>query len=429
MTLPATGSFRNLSRTALLLVGLSIGYGCASAGVTPATPPTDAEVGALQARLGADSSRADVIVALGAAYRLQGRHDEVVPLMERGLVLHPDDRRFPVLLGIAYEDTEQFDDALELYRGYLQNGDDPTLRRQLAGRIRILEHEQLLATVRRSIADETTLPMPTTTGTIAVFPFLLQTADSTLDPLSRAIAELLVTDLSQTDRLTVLERTRVQALLDEIQLAEEGLVDPATAARGGRLLGAGRIVQGSVGGTEQDLQLTAAVVGVTTGEPQVESAQGSSPLARFFDAEKALALDLYRVLGIELTPAERERVNRRPTENVRALLLFGLGLEAEDIGNYQLAYNHFSQAATLDPSFTIARDRAAQAKLAADAAATSTTALWDASTLVFDDRFAAVTSMIPPLTSRDGIAELFGREGLTGQGSVIRILLREGGDE
>src|SRR5690606_30460110 len=142
-------------------------------------------------------------------------------------------------------------------------------------------------------------------------------------------AELLITDLSQTDRLSVLERMHVQALIDEIQLAEAGLVDPATAARGGRLLGAGRIIQGSVGGTEQDLQLTAAVVGVTTGEPQVESGRGPSPLARFFDAEKALALDIYRVLGIELTPAERERVNRRPTENVRALLLFGLGLEAE----------------------------------------------------------------------------------------------------
>jgi tetratricopeptide (TPR) repeat protein len=399
---------------------------CASAGVTPGTPPSDAEVAALQARLGSDSTRADVIVALGEAYQLQGRQDELVTLMERAAALHPDDARFSVLLGIAYEDADRLEDALGVYRAYLEEGNDAPTRRRLAGRIRVLEREQLLRTVRQSLANEATLPAPSGTGTVAVFPFLLQAQDSTLEPLSRAIAELLVTDLSQTDRLRVLERLHVQALLDEIQLAESGLVDPATAARGGRLLGAGQIVQGSVGGTEQELQLNAAVVGVSTGQPQVQTAQGASPLSRFFDAEKALALDIYRVLGIELTPAERERVNRRPTENVRALLLFGLGLEAEDVGNYQLAADYFSQAAATDPSFGMARDRAAQAEQAADAGETSTAELWAATGSLLGDPFAAVTSMIPSLTGRDAVSELYGREGLTGQGSVVRILLREG---
>ena len=425
MTLPTVGSLRSLSRAAILLAGISTSYACASAGFTPGTPPTDAEVSALQARLGADSSRADVIVALGEAYRLQNRPEDVVSLMARAREIHPRDSRFPILLGIAYEDAGEIGQALALYREYLATGDDPTMRRQLAGRIRVLEREELLSTVRRSVADEATLPAPTTT-TVAVFPFLLQAQDTSLRPLSRAIAELLVTDLSQTDRITVLERLHIQALINEIQLAESGLVDPSTAARGGRLLGAGRIIQGSVGGTEQELELTAAVVGVTTGEPQVESARGSSPLARFFDAEKALALDLYRVLGVELTPAERERVNRRPTENLRALLHFGLGLEAEDIGSFRIAARQYAFAAGIDPSFTLARERAEQAERAADAAETTTASLWETSSFGFRDRFADVMDLIPPLTGRDAVSELFGREGLTGQGTIIRILLREG---
>lgn len=429
MTLPAPRGFRFLSRAAGTLAGVSMICACATSGVTAGAPPSDAEVAALQARLGADSARADVIVRLGEAYQRQGRRDELVALMERGTALHPRDTRLAIFLGIAYEDADRIEDALRVYRAYVAEGNDAPTRRRLAGRVRVLEREQLIRTVRQSVANEASLPTPSSSSTVAVFPFLLQAADSSLDPLSRAIAELLVTDLSQTDRLRVLERMHVQALLDEIRLAESGLVDPTTAARSGRLLGAGQIVQGSVGGSQQDLLLNAAVVGVSTGQPQVQTAQGSSPLERFFEAEKALALDIYRVLGVELTPAERERVNRRPTENLRALLLFGLGLEAEDIGSYQVAATYFTQAASTDPSFEMARTRAALAQQAADAAGTTTAALWEASSFLGGDPFAAVTSLIPPLTGRDAVSELYGLEGLTGQGTVIRILLREGGDD
>src|SRR5690606_22484645 len=140
--------------------------------------------------------------------------------------------------------------------------------------------------------------------TVAVFPFLIQTQDTTLGPLGRALAEMLVTDLSQTDRLTVLERMQVQLLLNEIQLAEQGLVDPATAARGGRLVGAGRMARGSVAGSEDAVDLNADSVGVGTGTVAVQSAETNTSILRLFDAEKALALEIYRVLGVALTAPE-----------------------------------------------------------------------------------------------------------------------------
>ena len=70
--------------------------------------------------------------------------------------------------------------------------------------------------------------------TVAVFPFLYRGSDPALEPLGRALSELLVTDLGQVKRLRVLERARVQVLLDEMDLAERGLVDSTTAARSGR---------------------------------------------------------------------------------------------------------------------------------------------------------------------------------------------------
>jgi TolB-like protein len=384
----------------------------------------------LEARLARDSSQVATLVSLGQAYQLRGRPADVVPLLERAAALRPDDPRVGLMLGIAYEDTDRLEEASALYRVYIDQGQDPALRRQLDGRVRVLRQRELIASARLAVAEEAqrsaVAPEPTT---VAVFPFLLQTADSTLEPLSRAIAEMLVTDLTQTDRLTVLERMQVQALINEIQLAEDGLVDPATAARSGRLLGAGQIIQGSVAGSEEALQLDAAVVGVTTGTPQVQSAQASTALARLFDAEKALALEIFRVLGIELTAAERERVNRRPTENVRALLAFGLGLEAEDVGAYMLASQYFTQAVSFDPTFVVARDRAAEAARSAQAASTSTAALWQMASEEGVDALAAAEEMVPGMDGRDAVAELFGQEGLTGRGSVIRILLRGGSIE
>lgn len=402
--------------------------GCAPAAISPARAPTQEEVQSLEARLGRDSSHVATLVSLGQAYHLLGRAGDVVPLLERAVALRPNDARVGLLLGIAYEDAERLDEAVGLYRAYIASGQDPALRRQLDGRLRVLRQRQLVISARQAVAGEAQLaatPPPPTT--VAVFPFLIQTQDTTLEPLGRALAELLVTDLSQTDRLTVLERLQVQALINEIQLAEQGLVDPATAARGGRLLGAGQVVQGGMAGTEEALQLDAAIVGVTVGEPQVQSARTSTSIRRLFDAQKALALEIYRVLGIELTAAERERVNRRPTENVRALLAFGLGLEAEDVAAFDLASQYYQQAYSFDPTFDLARERAAEARRAATAAATSTAALWRLATQRGTDALAEAEAMVPGMEGRDAVAELFGQEGLTGRGSVIRVLLRGGG--
>lgn len=425
MPTPSVDGRYGSSRLGLIAAGLLLLHACAPAAISPARAPSEAEVQELEARLARDSSRVTTLVSLGQAYQLRGRPDEVVPLLERAVALRPEDARIGLMLGIAYEDADRLQEASELYSAYIAAGQDPALRRHLDGRLRVLRQRQLIASARRAVAEEAERaaisPAP---ATVAVFPFLLQTQDSTLLPLSRAIAELLVTDLSQTDRLTVLERLQVQALINEIQLAENGLVDPATAARGGRLLGAGQVVQGSVAGTEEALQLNAAIVGVTTGTPQVQSAQASTPLSRLFDAEKALALEIFRVLGIELTAAERERVNRRPTENVRALLAYGFGLEAEDVGAYGLASQYYSQAFSLDPTFAVARDRAAGAARAADAASTSTSALWQLASSPPVDALAQAESMVPGMDGRDAVAEMFGQEGLTGRGSVIRILLR-----
>lgn len=139
-----------------------------------------------------------------------------------------------------------------------------------------------------------------------------------------------------------------------------------------------------------------------------------------------MALALYASLGIELTPAERERVNDRRTEHLQAVLAYGAGLEAGDAGDFGLAARSFEAAAALDPGFTEAAERAEEARSLAAAEATSTRRL---ATLDGEDLMTELgpedwrrlqvglrelVSYIPSPGGRDVVPEATGTEGLAG---------------
>lgn len=60
------------------------------------------------------------------------------------------------------------------------------------------------------------------------------------------IAETITTELVNTGEFTVVERTQLQKVLDEQQLGKEGVLDPATAARVGKILGVQIMLLGTV---------------------------------------------------------------------------------------------------------------------------------------------------------------------------------------
>ena len=220
-------------------------------------------------------------------------------------------------------------------------------------------------------------------------------------------------------------------VLDELKLAESGRVDPATAARSGRIVGAGRIVQGTINGDAAALRIEASIVPVATGTPS-SPVQQSTPLNGLLDAEKQLALSLYSGLGVQLTVAERERVLQRPTDNVQALLAFGAGLEADDAGRYAEAVREFERALSLDSGFELARLWRDGSRLRQEAAEENLNDLtrlaerelgWDlAGWLRRRLIFAAVDRLIPEPDLRDPVPELFGIEGLDRRARVDVII-------
>jgi tetratricopeptide (TPR) repeat protein len=152
----------------------------------------------------------------------------------------------------------------------------------------------------------------------------------------------------------------MQTMLDEMRLSEQGRADPQSAVRSGRLLAAGRVVQGSLTDADNAIRADASVVNVSTSSVQ-PPASSAEPLSRLFDMEKALAIQLFDNMGITLTDAERQAFNARPTQSLQAFLAWSRGLEAEDRGDFAGAQEFYNQAVRIDPGFTTAAQNSQQA--------------------------------------------------------------------
>ncbi|MBU0713168.1 VWA domain-containing protein [bacterium] len=81
---------------------------------------------------------------------------------------------------------------------------------------------------------------------VAVLDFRNLTQRPDLVYLEKAIPEIMVTDLSLCDKITLIERSRLQEILDEMHLALSGVVNEKQAVEIGELAGANAILVGSI---------------------------------------------------------------------------------------------------------------------------------------------------------------------------------------
>jgi tetratricopeptide (TPR) repeat protein len=408
--------------------------GCATAMPTPADLP----------RLEASRERApddvNVLTALGVAYREDGQLDAARAALEGAIAIDPEHASAHFYLGLIAEDQEDYERAATVYESFLTSSRSSGLRDDMEDRLARVRRLELLREVETSVIEESQISaLPPTPGTVGVFPFRFAASNEAYRPLATAMAELLTVDLNQVDRITVLERFRVRALLEEIALTDAGLVDPSTASRGGRLLRAEHVVQGDIGGIGDDLSYTALLVEAATGlaEDQVES---SNLAQRFIDMEKDIVFGLFQRLGIALTVAERERIEQNRTENLQALLAFGVGWEASDAGDFEEAQRQFGLAVSLDAGFIAAGQAAGDVGQLNRGFGTSTA---EAGALGMQEvadgleysrwverryGFDGIEALTPQNPVRDPVSEVLGEEVLSP--ALLRIVFpRPGGEQ
>ena len=327
----------------------------------------------------------------------QGRNDEAIARMKRALVLSPDTPEYLKLMAIAYYNKKQYEEAAKLLQQVLKLDDEDDqsayylaasyeaqrdyskaiqyyriyneltffgeYKEVVETRIKLLYRQQMELEAQRALQMEQQLDVAKIpANTIAILYFENKGQKAELNPLQKGLSEMLITDLSKVKALKVLERIRLQQLVEEMNLSETDIVDQKTAPRLGKLLGANRLVKGSFFDLTGDkINIDAFVAKARTGEIDA-STNISGKVQDFFRMEKDLVFKIIDQMKIKLTDEEREAIMEIPTENFFAFLQYSRGLDYEDQGMYTQAFESYSQAAAADPNFAQAKTSASSAK-------------------------------------------------------------------
>jgi TolB-like protein len=209
---------------------------------------------------------------------------------------------------------------------------------------------------QKAISEEKALQALEAQNTVAVLYFQNRTKLSELDPLQKGIALMLTTDLSKVKGIQVIERVKLQALVEELAFGVSGLVEPSTAPRVGKLLGARWLIGGAIfeGGGDQ-IAIRSDPLDVPTqkilGELKTEG-----KLPDLFSMEKDLLFEIIKLLKIEISPEEEVALRRPCSTNIKALMALFKGIEASDRRNYEKAAEFYAEALKEDPDICIGRD-------------------------------------------------------------------------
>jgi TolB-like protein len=109
--------------------------------------------------------------------------------------------------------------------------------------------------------------------TIAIGDFKNNSDVFHLDAWEKSIPEFLKSELSQSDKLIVVERRQLESVLREQALSMTGLVDSATAQKVGSILGAAFIISGSIHKSDDWVRIDAKIIRASTGQVRSEKVQ------------------------------------------------------------------------------------------------------------------------------------------------------------
>ncbi len=206
---------------------------------------------------------------------------------------------------------------------------------------------------REALKTESGLQAIPGQNTVGVLYFNNRTGKPEVDPLQKGFALMLMTDLSKVKGLQVVERVRLQALLDEMALGVSGLADSGTAPKMGRLLKAKWLVGGNLARTQpQVLQVQGDVLDVSP-QKSLGRPDSEGPLDEIFRMEKEVLFETIALLQVKPTPEEEKALREPITTSIEALLLMAQGIDQSDHGNYEQAYQLYQASLKADPGFSL----------------------------------------------------------------------------
>ena len=199
----------------------------------------------------ATRARAEVAATLktGVEAFRDSKDDAATLAFERVRALAPGETLVPYYLGLIALKREDNASAVQLLQQYAREDPEGAASRDVPQTLTLLSSAQLQQEVASAVARETeVVGSPPEPGSIAVQAFVNKGSnkdDGDFRALAKGLAAMIIADLSKVPGLKVLEREKVQLLVNEAKLGDSGLADTASAVRSGRLMRAEKVVVGN----------------------------------------------------------------------------------------------------------------------------------------------------------------------------------------
>ena len=176
------------------------------------------------------------------------------------------------------------------------------------------------------------------------------------DALERGIAGMMISELAQNPAARVVEREQVQRLLDEQNLGAQGRVDPQTAAKVGKLVGARYVILGNFIDFYGDFRVDVRLVNTETSEI-VKTESDRQQREHLFDIIRNVSTRLMKdanLPALTRNASNEQRMSRQiPTE---ALTFYSRALLYQDRGQKEKAVEMFNRALAVFPEYAEAQE-------------------------------------------------------------------------
>ncbi|NLF38521.1 hypothetical protein GX586_03700 [bacterium] len=180
-------------------------------------------------------------------------------------------------------------------------------------------------------------PAVTNAPPVFIAAFSDETGGRVGEGMAEAVRDLLLASLATRPGMRLVDRDDLERVLSELTLTLSGLTDPARGVQVGRLLGAQRLVTGSILPGEEGVALVAHVLDVETGVVQT-SCKAEGPASEVPERASELADRIAEALKLPFDPGTAVRLERAPLASLHYLR----GLGSFHAGDYDRAIMEFA---------------------------------------------------------------------------------------
>ena len=153
-----------------------------------------------------------------------------------------------------------------------------------------------------------------------------------LDPLKKGLADMMITEMSKIKGLKVVERQRIQSIIEELNLNETDMVDKSTTQKMGKLLGAKVMLFGGFSNLFNDkLRIDVRLVRTETGET-LKAEEETGELDEFLTMLQSLVKKIASNLEVKLSSEDEDRLEASKDGNFNGYITYAKALNFEDQG-------------------------------------------------------------------------------------------------